>query len=417
VNRTYVIENIEFGRSALLVSRATGSGLFGSDDLCRDLECATRLSSCAMSLVRPRAFLLLQAVLVLGSLAAAGLSADAAERPSARGTGILAEIDKATTDLFERISPSVVEVTTLIEQTEEKSRTNSGSGFFWDARGNIVTNAHLLQNAKAIMVVLASGEQFEAELVGSAPVFDLAVIRAKGLKRPPIPMERGSSGSLKIGQWVFAVGHPFGLDQSLTTGVVSALERELPTAKGRAIRSVIQTDAAIYPGSSGGPLVDSSGRLIGVNTVAYSTPDIRIALGFAIPVDLVSRIVPQLIQYGRVPTPGIGIVPAEEAAVSGLLVEGVMVGRVIPGSPAERAHLRGIDQGTKQAGDIIIAANGRTVTDVFGLTEQLDLRGLGRTIRISLRRDGGTIELDLEIVDIDRLTTDTSDKTQEMTAR
>jgi S1-C subfamily serine protease len=387
---------------------------FSSSRWCRN--CRSLVADHSLPRVHQRASAFLQIVSVLGSLTAAALPADAAERSSVRSAGILGEIDKATTDLFERISPSVVEVTTLIKQTEVKSQTNSGSGFFWDADGNIVTNAHLLHDAKAIMVTLATGEQLEAELVGSARVFDLAVIRAKGLTRAPIPIERGVSSSLKIGQWVFAVGHPFGLDQSLTTGVISALKRELPTSKGRAIRMVIQTDAAIYPGSSGGPLVDSSGQLIGVNTIAYSTPDIRIALGFAIPVDLVSRIAPQLIQHGRVPTPGIGIVPTVEATVGGP-PEGVLVERIIPGSPAERAHLRGIDPVTKQTGDIIIAVNGQAVTDVFDLTEQLDLRGVGRTIRISVRRDGRTIEVDLEIVDIDRLATDPSDKTQEMTAR
>src|SRR5262249_36479782 len=176
---------------------------------------------------------------------------------------------------------------------------------------------------------------------GVAPNYDLAVIRLQGATNLPPPIAVGSSTDLKVGQAAFAIGNPFGLDQSLTTGIISALKRRLPTQGGREISNVIQTDAAINPGNSGGPLLDSAGRLIGGNTAIFSPSGSNAGIGFAIPVDIVNRVVPDLIRTGRVPTPGIGIVAADESVATRLRAQGVIIVRTVPGSPAERAGLRG----------------------------------------------------------------------------
>jgi 2-alkenal reductase len=209
----------------------------------------------------------------------------------------LANIENATIALFERAAPSVVEITSMtIAREPSPAGIMTGSGFFWDDSGNIVTNSHVIESASTIWVWLASGQQIQAQVVGSAADYDLAVIRASEKVKVPAPIPPGTSNNLKIGQLVYAIGSPYGLDQSLTTGVISGLKRELPTSEGREIRNIIQTSAAIYPGSSGGPLLNSAGQLIGVNTISYpgaakSAP----ALGFAIPVDVVKSVIVDLI--------------------------------------------------------------------------------------------------------------------------
>src|SRR5207237_7814874 len=209
-----------------------------------------------------------------------------------------------------------------------------------DHAGHIVTNKHLVEGTNCLAVRFASGEVGAATIVGTAPNYDLAVIRATGV-RLPAPIGVGNSADLKVGQAAFAIGNPFGLDQSLTTGVISALKRRLPTSGGREISNVIQTDAAINPGNSGGPLLDSAGRLIGVTTAIVSPSGSNAGIGFAIPVDTVNRIVPELISKGRVPAPGIGIVAANEAVATRLGIEGVVVVRALPGLPAAEAGLHG----------------------------------------------------------------------------
>jgi 2-alkenal reductase len=324
--------------------------------------------------------------------------------PTAIGPrGSLTEIERATIDLFERVAPSVVEITTItIGDDSSKPNIKTGSGFFWGTSGNIVTNEHVVQDANSITVWLASGEQVEAEIVGSAPNYDIAVIRLKLPRKAPPPIAIGISSNLKVGQWAYAIGSPFGLDQSLTTGVISALKRRLPTRENRQVSNIIQTDAAIYPGNSGGPLLDSSGRLIGVNTVAYSIAGSGGALGFAIPVDIVSSIMPDLIKNGRIPTAGIGIITADEATAMRAGIEGVIIARIRPGSPAERATLRAMNASTKAIGDVIVGANGKPIRSAFDLTDQLELVGIGRTIRLKVNRGGNTVEVEVEIIDIDR---------------
>ena len=317
--------------------------------------------------------------------------------------GSLAEIEHSTIELFKRVSPSVVEITTIVVGDDSsKSGIKTGSGFFWDASGNIVTNAHVVQDANSITVWPAAGEQVEAEIVGSAPNYDIAVIRLKVPRQVPPPIAIGTSQNLKVGQWVYAIGSPFGLDQSLTTGVISALKRRMPTSEGRQISNIIQTDAAIYPGNSGGPLLDATGRLIGVNTVAYSIAGSGNALGFAIPVDIVKSIMPDLIKNGRIPTPGIGIVMGDEGQAMRLGIEGVIVTDIRPGSPAASAELRAMNASTKAIGDVIVGANGQPIRSAFDLTDQLEHVGIGRAIKLKINRSGKTIDVEVEIIDIDR---------------
>src|SRR5207253_4398317 len=187
-----------------------------------------------------------------------------------------------------------------------------------------------------LAVRLASGEAVRAEVVGTTPNYDLAVIHISGVASLPPPIAVGTSSDLKVGQSAFAIGNPFGLDQSLTTGIISALKRRLPTSGGREITNVIQTDAAINPGNSGGPLLDSAGRVIGVNTAILSPSGTSAGIGFAIPIDSVNRVVPELIRRGYVPTPGIGIVAANEAVATRAGADGVVIVRTMPGSGAER---------------------------------------------------------------------------------
>jgi 2-alkenal reductase len=212
----------------------------------------------------------------------------------------------------------------------------------------------------------------------------------------------GSSADLKVGQSAFAIGNPFGLDQSLSTGIISALKRRLPTHSGREIANVIQTDAAINPGNSGGPLLDSAGRVIGVTTAIISPSGTNAGIGFAIPVDIVNRVVPQLIRNGRVPTPGIGIVAANEAVATRLGVDGVVVVQTAPGSPAAQAGLRGVDPSSGGIGDVIVEANGKRVRRLSDLTDTIEQVGVGRSVEITVSHDGQVRKLEIQIVDISR---------------
>ncbi len=318
--------------------------------------------------------------------------------------GSLSELEQSTIDVFNRVSPSVVQVAGDtgggVAMGGEESGVKSGSGFVWDAAGHVVTNNHVAEGTSSLAVRLASGEIAEAEVAGTAPNYDLAVIRLKSVRQLPAPIAVGTSADLKVGQAAFAIGNPFGLDQSLTTGVISALKRRLPIGGGREITNVIQTDAAINPGNSGGPLLDSAGRLIGVNTAIFSPSGSNAGIGFAIPVDVVNRVVPALIRDGRVPTPGIGVVAASEQVAARLGVEGVIVVRTAPGSPAARAGLRGINPQTQALGDVIVEANGQPVRRLADLTDQLEAAGVGKTVQLKVRRGGTTASVDVDVADI-----------------
>lgn len=319
----------------------------------------------------------------------------------------LAEAERATIGLFERVSPSVVQVvgaTTGPESADvegEGGREQSGTGFVWDGAGHVVTNNHVVSGTREVAIRFATGEVVGASIVGTAPNYDLAVVRLRRAPNLPTPIAVGSSVDLKVGQAAFAIGNPFGLDQSLTTGVISALKRRLPTSAGREIGNVIQTDAAVNPGNSGGPLLDSAGRLIGVTTAIISPSGSNAGIGFAIPVDTVNRVVPELIKKGRVPTPGIGIVAANEAAATRFGMEGVVVVRVVPGSPAAQAGLQGIEPGG-EVGDVIVSANGRPARRLSDLTDQLEAVGVGQEIELSVKRRNQPMTVRVKVEDIGR---------------
>jgi S1-C subfamily serine protease len=319
--------------------------------------------------------------------------------------GPLSDAERANIEIFERVSPSVVQVAARSAAnplTEEEGGAASGTGFVWDNDGHVVTNNHVVQNANAVAVRFASGEVAQAEIVGVAPNYDVAVLRIRNARQLPPPIALGSSTDLKVGQSAFAIGNPFGLDQSMTSGIISALKRRLPTSSGREIANVIQTDTAINPGNSGGPLLDSAGRLIGVTTAILSPSGSNAGIGFAIPADIVNRVVPELIRSGRVPTPGIGIVAASEAVSTRLAVEGVIVVRTAPSSPAERAGIRGVDLASGELGDVITEADGKPVRRLSDLTDEIEQVGAGHSVRIKLKRGSETRDIDVDVVDIGR---------------
>ncbi len=322
----------------------------------------------------------------------------------------LPESERATIALFERVSPSVVQVVAQgngvgpgMTEGEEQPGAASGTGFIWDEAGHVVTNNHVVQNARQLAVRLSTGEVLRGDLVGTAPNYDLAVVRLSGSRALPPPVSIGTSADLKVGQTAYAIGNPFGLDQSLTSGIISALKRRMPTAAGREITNVIQTDAAINPGNSGGPLLDSAGRVIGVNTAIISPSGSSAGIGFAVPIDVVNRVVPELIRTGRVPTPGIGIVAANEAVATRIGIEGVVVVRTAPGSPAQRAGVRGVDMNTGTLGDVIVAINDKPVRHLSDFTDEIERVGAGKTVNLTLMRDGRRRTIELQIVDIGRM--------------
>ncbi|WGD54051.1 trypsin-like peptidase domain-containing protein [Bradyrhizobium sp. CB1650] len=318
--------------------------------------------------------------------------------------GPLSDAEKASIDIFDRVSPSVVQVAarSAANPLMEEGRAASGTGFIWDNDGHIVTNNHVVENANEVAVRFASGEVTKVDLVGTAPNYDLAVLRIRSVRQLPPPVALGSSSDLRVGQSAFAIGNPFGLDESMTSGIISALKRRLPTNAGREISNVIQTDAAINPGNSGGPLLDSAGRLIGVTSAIISPSGSNAGIGFAIPIDVVNRVVPELIKNGRVPTPGIGIVAANEDVATRIGVEGLIVVRTSPGSPAERAGLRGVNFTTGALGDVITEADGKPVRRLSDLTDQLEQLGTGHSVRLTVKHGSETRDVNVDIVDVSR---------------
>jgi S1-C subfamily serine protease len=313
--------------------------------------------------------------------------------------GDLAADEKATIKLFETARDSVVFITTRAEVRDLWTRNifsvprGSGSGFIWDDDGHVVTNFHVIENASEAIVKLADGRDYRAALVGASPAHDIAVLKiGVAFKRPP-PVPLGSSHDLKVGQKVFAIGNPFGLDWTLTTGIVSALDRSLGGNNDATIEHLIQTDAAINPGNSGGPLLDSAGRLIGITTAIYSPSGASAGIGFAVPVDTVNRVVPELIRQGRYIRPALGV-QADEALnqrLSRLLnLKGVVILGVAPGSAAAAAGLKAAHvtrDGDIVAGDIIVAVNGEPVENVGKLFGLLDEFKAGDTVKLRVRRD------------------------------
>jgi len=344
---------------------------------------------------------------------AAGLAVAAslapAQRPAAEPRAVaprgpLLPAEQSLIRLFETTSPSVAYI--FIERLQATSfftaevARGAGSGFVWDNAGHIVTNYHVVEDARTVKVQLDAGRVYSARVVGVAPDYDLAVVKlgetVPGLK--PIPI--GTSSDLRIGQSVYAIGNPFGLTRTLTSGIVSALDRHLPTSDIREIAGAIQTDAAINPGNSGGPLLDSAGRLVGVTTAIKSPSGGSTGVGLAIPVDLVNRIVPQLIARGRAPQPTIGIVPVHPDLVARAGITGVVIAEVVRGSPAALAGLQPLDQRHSRLGDVIVAVNGRPVESLPTFAAELDRVGIDKIAELTVVRDGKERRVKVKVVDL-----------------
>ena len=314
--------------------------------------------------------------------------------------GALAADEQANIDIFKKTSPSVVHITSLAAQRDmfstrvQQVPSGTGTGFVWDNAGHIVTNFHVIQGANGAKVTLADQSTYDASLVGAFPDRDLAVLRIEAPKEKLPPIALGSSRDLQVGQRVYAIGNPFGLDQTLTTGIVSALGREIESFNQRTIRGVIQTDAAINPGNSGGPLLDSAGRLIGVNTQIASPSGASAGIGFAIPADEVNRIVPRLIRDGRFVRPAIGVTAASANLEKALnLPKGIALVQVQPGSPAARAGLQPFRRGKGTEiipGDVITAVNDEALTGMDDMLSLLEKRQPGDTVTLTVWRAGQT---------------------------
>lgn len=316
--------------------------------------------------------------------------------------------DQVIIDLYQRLSPSVVHIISRTQAINPfygvTAREGTGSGFFYDNQGHIVTNYHVVENASELDVLDENGESVPAEVVGTDSYYDLAVLRIDTSGQEITPLALGDSKSLRVGQTVIAIGNPFGLDRTLTTGTVSALGRRLETDNGALIGEAIQTDAAINPGNSGGPLLDTRGRVVGINTAINSPSGGSVGIGFAVPADVVQRVVPELIANGHYPHPDLGIQVAElgtEVTPGNQVTRGLLIAQMQAGSAAERAGLqaarvqrRGFGRYVFSGGDIIIAIDGQptyTRSDMLILLDEHYRPG--DQITISVMRDGQQVDL------------------------
>jgi S1-C subfamily serine protease len=321
----------------------------------------------------------------------------------------LADSEKRLIQVFHDAAPSVVFITTHEVRRSPYTRNvltlpaGTGSGFVWDDKGHVVTNFHVIKDASIAHVALSDQTTYNAELVGQAPEKDIAVLRIKAPADKLRALSVGSSKELRVGQLTIAIGNPFGLDHTLSTGVVSGLGREIRSLADVPIFGVIQTDAAINPGNSGGPLLDSRGKLIGMNTAIYSPSGASAGIGFAVPVDTISRVVPQLIEHGKLIRPGLGIQHdpqlSQRTGVPGVLVLGV-----IPQSGADEAGIRGTERnpitGEVVLGDIITAIDGKPVQGDSDLYKHLDDKQVGDSVKVTVRRGESSTTLTVKLTSI-----------------
>ena len=303
--------------------------------------------------------------------------------------------ERATMAVFEKVSRSVVFISNTAIQRDFWSLDimevpqGSGSGFVWNKEGHIVTNFHVIYGANSIKVTLADRAEYKAAVIGVDPDHDLAVLQIQAPEEALSPVSVGTSQDLRVGQKVLAIGNPFGLDHTLTTGVVSALGRTIKSLSNRTIEGVIQTDAAINPGNSGGPLLDGTGRLIGVNTQIVSPSGAFAGIGFAVPVDTVNRIVPELIKHGKLIRPGLGVSLVPDAMAKRWGIKGLIIGKVTRGGGADRAGLRGAREtvtGRVELGDIIVAVGGKPVTTVDDLMDVMETHKVGDQVTVDILR-------------------------------
>jgi len=328
-----------------------------------------------------------------------------AARPAAPRAHLTAA-EQNITQLFEEASPAVVYITSIALRRDffrfnvMEIPQGTGSGFVWDEDGNIVTNFHVIRGADRAAVTLSDGSTWPASLVGYAKEKDLAVLHIEAPRDQLHPVTLGTSSDLKVGQTVLAIGDPFGYDQTLTTGIVSALGREIASPDGVPIRDVIQTDAAINPGNSGGPLLDSAGRLIGVNTAIVSPSGGYAGVGFAIPVDTVNWVVPQLINHGKVLRPTLGVELASDHLVRRSGIDGAVVIAVVEGSGAARAGIRPANRdrhGRVTVGDVIVGIDGSPIHSSGELGLILEGYQEGDTVTVTVERDGHEKKLRLKL--------------------
>ncbi len=343
----------------------------------------------------------------------AGAAAPAIAAPASGGRPVppgLLENERNTIEVFRRVSNSVVFVSNrqlrrdLFSLNVLEIPAGSGSGLVWDDRGHVVTNYHVVQNGDAFAVTLASGNTYPAKLVGTEPTKDLAVLKIDAPPDSLFPVEPGDSGTLVVGQKVLALGNPFGLDQTLTTGVISALGREIRSVAGTLIDGMIQTDAAINPGNSGGALIDSGGRLIGVNTAIVSPSGSSAGVGFAVPVDIVKRIVPQIIQFGHVKHAGLAITVLSDDWARRWGVAGVVVRGVRGGSSAEAAGLRALRMnrwGQVVSFDVINGVDDEPVAGFDDLYAIFDRHHPGDQVTVHYLRGSKEHSVKVKLEDVD----------------
>jgi S1-C subfamily serine protease len=323
--------------------------------------------------------------------------------------GPLTQEEKSNITMFETAKSSVVYITTSERVTNFWRRNvttvphGTGSGFMWDTAGHVVTNLHVVAGTSEATVRLADGKDYSASLVGVSEAHDIAVLQIKTPAGSAVPIAIGTSHDLQVGQKVYAIGNPFGLDWTLTTGIVSALDRSLSGENDVLIQHLIQTDAAINPGNSGGPLLDSAGRLIGMNTAIYSPSGASAGVGFAVPVDTVNRVVPELISKGHYASPSLGIQTDEmlsRAIARQLGIQGAAILRVRPGGPGERAGLQGARIGRRNSifpGDVIVGLNGQEVDSVARLLARLDDCKPGEAVELTVWREGKRIHMSVQL--------------------
>jgi S1-C subfamily serine protease len=324
--------------------------------------------------------------------------------------GQLLDDEKNTIEVVKKAQSSVVFITNIqlvrdiFSWTEEAVPRGSGSGFIWDDRGHIITNYHVIEDGDIFNVTLPNQEERQARLIGKEPNKDIAVLKIEGNLKGLYPIKIGSSGNLQVGQKVIAIGNPFGFDHTVTAGIVSALGRSMPGAGGVTIRDMIQTDASINPGNSGGPLLNSAGELIGMNTMIISPSGASSGIGFAIPVDTIKKIVPQIISYGRVIRPGLGITLLSDRYGRRLGIEGVVVYEVPLDSEAYKKGLRGLTRnrlGRLVVQDIIKGIDSKKVRSYDDLYNLLDDYRIGDKVTLTVERDGKTRKVELTLVRVD----------------
>ncbi len=325
--------------------------------------------------------------------------------------GQLSAFGKNNVDVFRKVAPKVVFVHNLRYMTnffsfnELEVQQGTGSGFVWDNRGHIVTNYHVIEGADKIAVSLQNGGKFDAKVVGVEPYKDIAVLRIRINKKfkTTFHEQLADSSTVIVGQKAIAIGNPFGLDHSLSVGVISALGRTMMSVGKVTIRDMIQTDAAINPGNSGGPLLDHRGYLIGMNTAIYSNTGNYAGVGFAVPSNTINRIVYQLLKYGKVKQAGIGISRLDDSIAEYLGIKGVIIGKVHKGTPAAKKRLRATYRdryGRVVLGDVIVGVDGKTITNYDDLYNALELKQPGDRVKLIIEREGAKYKVILSLIEL-----------------